>query len=167
MAMRRNMNRERAVAIKPSLAAALLYFVLVPAATPQSGNNDDDAIREAVARYQIAKWDLRTEVYFLSVDGRDPSDILLKRLSDVNPPVKKKSASKKTKDLVGGAIVEAKTEKVGVIFDQQSIRRDSEDRADVQGGYYCGSLCSASGVYHLQRRDGRWVVTNFEAKFQA
>jgi hypothetical protein len=166
MAMRRNMNRKRAITIKPSLVAALLYFVLAPAATPQSGNDDDDAIREAVARYQIAKWDLRTEVYFLSIDGRDPSDVLLKRLSDVNPPVKKKSASRKTKDLAGGAIVEAKTEKVGVIFDQQAIRRGSEDRADVQGGYYCGSLCFASGDYHLQRRDGRWVVSNFEVQFQ-
>jgi hypothetical protein len=152
-------------AAKPRLVVGLLCLAAVCTAMPQSGGGDDEAIREAVARYQIAKWDLKAEIYFLSVDGKDPSETLLKSLADINPPVKKKSLSKKTKDAVG-EIVEAKTEKVGVIFDQEAIRKNGEGKASVSGGYYCGKLCSTSGVYHLELRGGHWTVTGFEAGAQ-
>jgi len=105
---------------------------------------------------------VKAEVYFLAIDGKDPSEALLKRLADVSPPVKRKSLSKKTKDAFG-TIVEAKTEKIGVLFEQGAIRRLSETRVDVAGGYFCGGLCSASGTYHLELRDGRWVVAGFDA----
>jgi hypothetical protein len=161
MLLQQNMHGIREVATKLALAAALLCLTCAQAARAQSASADEDAIREAVARYQIAKWDLKAEIYFLSIEGKNPSDALLKRLADVNPPVQKKSLSKKTKDAVG-AIVEAKTEKIGVIFDQQAIRRSGEGKADVAGGYYCGNLCSGTGIYRLQLRDGHWVVTGFE-----
>jgi hypothetical protein len=132
-------------------------------AKAQSTATDDDQIRETVARYQVAKSDLKAEVYFLAVDGKDPSEALLKRLADLNPPVKRKSLSKKTKDAFG-TIVEARTEKIGVLFEQGVIRRVSETKADVAGGYLCGGLCSASGTYHLELREGRWMVTSFEAE---
>lgn len=165
MAQQQNMPGIRGVAIQLALAAALLCLTCAHAAVAQSGNTDDEAIREAVARYQIAKWDLKAEIYFVSVEGKDPADALLKRLADVNPPVKKKSLSKKTKDSVG-AIAEARTEKVGVIFDQQAIKRSGEGKADVAGSYYCGNMCSGGGVYHLALRNGHWVVTGFDAGAQ-
>jgi hypothetical protein len=161
MAVIQNIRRITARSTKLSLVVGLLCLACVCVVRPQSGGGDDEAIREAVARYQIAKWDLKAEIYFLSVDGKDPSDALLKSMADINPPVKKKSLSKKTKDAVG-EIVEAKTEKVGVIFGQEAIHKSGEGNASVSGGYYCGKLCSTSGVYHLELRGGHWVVTGFE-----
>jgi hypothetical protein len=166
MAVIQNIRRITERAIKLSLVVGLLCLASVCAAVPQSGGADEEAIREAVARYQIAKCDLKAEIYFLSIEGKDPPDALLKRLADVNPPVKKKSLSKKTKDAVG-EIVEAKTEKVGVIFEQEAIRKSGEGKASVSGGYYCGKLCSTTGVYRLEQRSGRWVVTGFEPGAQS
>jgi hypothetical protein len=146
--------------LRPATLAFLLAFALLPAAA-QPAASDDDQIREAVVRYQVAKSDVKAEVYFLAIDGKDPSEALLKRVGDLNPPVKRKSLSKKTKDAFG-TIVEAKTEKIGVLFEQGAIRRTGETKADVAGGYLCGGLCSASGTYHLELREGRWMVTGFE-----
>jgi hypothetical protein len=149
--------RFRILALLASVVAALF---LCAAAQPQAAPSDDDQIREAVARYQIASWDLKAEIYFLSIDAKDPSDAFMKRFADTNPPVKRKSVSKRTKDLVS-TIVEAKTEKMGVLFDQGAIRKLGDTKADVSGGYDCGSLRSATGVYHLELREKRWVVTGF------
>ena len=147
---------------RPSLLAFLVLLALVsPSTRAQAAASDEDQIREAVARYQVAKSDVKAEIYFLAIDGKDPSEALLKRLADLNPPVKRKSLSKKTKDAFG-TIVEAKTEKIGVLFEQGAIRRLSETKVDVVGGYLCGGLCSASGTYHLELREGRWLVTSFE-----
>jgi hypothetical protein len=144
-----------------SLAFFALLAWVCPSTRAQAAASDEDQIREVVARYQVAKSDVKAEVYFLAIDGKDPSEALLKRLADLNPPVKRKSLSKKTKDAFG-TIVEAKTEKIGVLFEQGAIRRLSETKADVAGGYLCGGLCSASGTYHLELREGRWMVTSFE-----
>jgi hypothetical protein len=148
------------------LAALFLGVAFAPLAASSQSSADEDQIREAIVRYQIAKENLKAEVYFLSVEGKDPGDSLLKRLADLNPPVKRKSFCKKTKDAVS-TIVEVKTEKIGVLFEQGAIRRVSETKADVPGGYLCGSLCSANGVYHLTARDGRWVVTGFDPGAQS
>ncbi len=120
----------------------------------------EDDIREAVVRYQIAKWDLRAEVFFLEIQFKDPTD-LLRRFADNPKPVRKKSLSRKQKDIVGW-VVEKKTKKVGVIFDQEKIKWNSESIVEVEGGYYCVSLCMAGGIYHVERKADRWVVTEFK-----
>jgi hypothetical protein len=143
------------------LVVTVLLGMALHSARMQAAAPDEDEIREAVARYQVAKSDVKAEIYFLAIDGKDPSEALLKRLADLNPPVKRKSLSKKTKDAFG-TIVEAKTEKIGVLFEQGAIRRLGETKVDMAGGYLCGGLCSASGTYHLELREGHWMVTGFE-----
>jgi hypothetical protein len=161
--MKRSMLRIRTMGL---LVAGLWIGSTSYSAPSQSLNSDEDQIREAIVRYQLAKENLKAEVYFLAVEGKDPSESLLKRLADLNPPVKRKSLCKKTKDAVS-TIVELKTEKIGVLFEQGAIRRVGDAKADVPGGYLCGSLCSASGTYHLTLRDARWVVMSFDPGAQS
>jgi hypothetical protein len=119
-------------------------------------------IREAVIRYQIKMWDLKAKVYFIAVNGKDPTEEFLRRFVDIELPVRKKSASKQKKDVVGW-VVEKKTGKTGVIFDQNAIQWQSNTKVVVDGGYLCGGLCAAAGHYEVEYVEGRWTVKGFTA----
>jgi hypothetical protein len=121
----------------------------------------EDDLREVVVRYQIAKWDLNAKVYFVQINGKDPTTAFLQRLQDVDRPVKKKSESRREKNVLG-RVVEKKTKLTGVVFDTESIHWISEGKADVEGGHLCGGLCSASGTYHLEIKGSHWVVTGYD-----
>jgi hypothetical protein len=126
----------------------------------------EENIREAIVRYQIATWDLNAKVYFISINGKDPSHEFLSRFKDVRYSVMGKSASKRMKDVIGW-VVEKKTKKLGVIFDQESIRWLNDAKVDVAGGYLCGGLCMAGGMYHLELRNDQWTVTSFNISIQS
>lgn len=121
----------------------------------------EDDLREVVVRYQVAKWDLNAKVYFVQINGKDPTAAFLQRFQDVDRPVKKKSESRQEKNVVGW-VVDKKTKRKGVDFDTESIHWISERKVDIEGGYFCGGLCSASGKYHLEIEDGHWVVTGYD-----
>jgi hypothetical protein len=126
----------------------------------------EEDLREAIVRYQIANWDLNAKVYFISIKDKDPAKQFLERFADVKYPVKGKSASKQDKSPMNW-VVEKKTKKIGVVFDQGLLRWSSDTQVSAEGGYYCGSLCSAGGTYHVERREGRWLVTGFEVTFMS
>jgi len=142
---------------------------LPPTASSQAVQSvQADDIREAVVRYQIAQWDLNAKVYFLKIEGKDPDEKFLSRFKDASHPVKKQSESRVRKVRRVIAFVEdRKTKQRGVVFDQEAIRWVNETKVDVEGGFYCGSLCMAGGVYRLERRDGRWVVLSFNIAIQS
>jgi hypothetical protein len=127
----------------------------------------EDKIREALVRYQIANWDLRADVYFVQIQSKDPDKDFLHRFADVSKPVRGKSASREKKDIAGFHVEERRTKKRGVVFDQGSITWKNDSTVELEGGYVCASLCMASGIYHLRRRDGRWSVTEFEIRIQS
>jgi hypothetical protein len=133
----------------------------------KAGSVQEDDIREAIVRYQIANWDLRADVYFVEIQSKDPTKEFLLRFADIPKPVEKKSASRIRKEVVGNYVEERHTKTRGVVFDQESIVRISDSRVDVRGGYYCASLCMAGGVYHLERLKDHWVVTDFRAEIMA
>lgn len=133
----------------------------------QSTSREEDDIREAVVRYQIEKWDLRADVYFIEIQSKDPTPAFLNRFADIPKPVKGKSAAKEKKDVAGFQVEDRKTKKFGVIFDQGAISRPDDSTAEVDGGYRCASLCMAGGSYHLKRQEGRWKVTSFKISIQS
>lgn len=132
-----------------------------PVAFAQDATGDEDSIREVVLRYQIKSWELNADVYFVEINSKDPSKEFLNRMADLKKPVKRKSDSKQA-----GAAKEYVRDKRsrlrGVIFDQARVIKKTESTVDVEGGYFCGSLCMASGTYHLQLRGTTWVVTGFD-----
>ena len=115
----------------------------------------EDAIRESVIRYQMK--DFKSDIFFVDINGKDPSDDFMKRLSDMPGIVKKASASAFNKENM--LVVDKETGKQGTIFKAGSIRWLSPDAVTVDGGYYCGGLCAAGIVFRLRRKHGKWVVT--------
>jgi len=133
----------------------------------QSRTVQEDEIREAVVRYQIANWNLRADVYFVEIQSKDPEKDFLRRFADLSKPLKGKSASRNKKDVAGSHVEDRRTKKRGVVFDQESISWRNESTVEVEGGYYCANLCMAGGVYHLKQQDGRWSVAEFEIRIQS
>jgi len=123
--------------------------------------SQEDDIREAVVRYQIANWDLRADVFFLGIQSKDPTVQFLSRFADITKPVRKKSLSTEEKKVMKH-VTEKRTYKFGVIFDQETIKWDGESVAEVEGGYYCGSFCGAGGTYRVEQKSNRWIVTQFK-----
>lgn len=151
-----------------TFAIALSVLPLHPSAMGQQSRfGEEDDIREAVVRYQIANWNLVANVYFIEIQSKDPSTAFLNRFADLRKPVKGTSASRKKRDVAGFHVEDRKTEKRGVIFDRGVITYNEDSSVEVEGGYVCAGLCMAGGTYHLRRQEGRWKVTSFEISIQS
>jgi hypothetical protein len=143
----------------------------------------EDAIREAVLRYQMEGWArdgdkseaeaqdandkaiakrLNARVYYLSVNRKDPSEELLKRFRDFPRTIKKVSESTHTKRLW---VADKKTKQPGIIFSADEIHWITDDQVEVDGGYYCGGLCAAGDVFTVNFDHGTWKVTKAVMKW--
>jgi hypothetical protein len=127
---------------------------------PKLTQADEEAIREAVFRYQFehnASAQKQTaKVYFLSIgDDKDPSDAFMARFDKHKPPVKKLSQAPGPLDVNGKEIGDPG----GLIFSVTTIEPVDEDKVLVNGGYYEGNLSASGNVYAVERKDHKWVVT--------
>jgi hypothetical protein len=110
---------------------ALLISVLISAAvaTPASQKNagdasrgaQEDAIREAVYRYQIKSFDLIVAYHFIAVNGKNPPGAVLQRLHGQQPPVLPVSDAERIKKPVR-QIQNRNDFKQGVLFNQGQIK---------------------------------------------
>jgi hypothetical protein len=122
-------------------------------------------VYEAVVRYQIKSWDLAANSYRVLVDGRDATRDSPRRFD----PLLVKGASscrKDTKQKVSMQVLDKKTGKLSVIFDVEAIRWLTENEAEVEGGYLCGSLCMAAGNYRVIRDGTHWLVTAYSVRMR-
>ena len=146
----------------------LVAFVVVCAScrtTPSSSSAVHTDIAEAVFRY-VAQPALRSEedshelnlvhkVYFLRIDGRDPSPEFLRCLRDMNAPVKPLSSSVER----GAYRYDARTGERGAAFYIHDIQLIGRKRATAGVDLNPGGALRASGsIYHLVMKDGKWVV---------
>jgi hypothetical protein len=97
------------------------------------------------------------KIFFVSTDGKDPSDEFVKRLQGIPRTVKKVSRSRAGKRW-RTAVLDKSTGRRGIIFNAGTIRWLSTDHVEVKGGYYCDSTCAALMVFDVHRENGRWVV---------
>jgi hypothetical protein len=132
-----------------------------PQEKPQQRPSSID-IYEAVVRYQINSWELAADSYCVKVNGKDAARDLLERLQ----PLRVKGASG-CREKAHAQVVDKKTGKISVIFDLGEIHWFQRSDAEVDGGYVCGTLCSAAGTYHIAWEGSRWIVTKFEIRFQS
>jgi hypothetical protein len=122
-------------------------------------------VYEAVVRYQIKTWDLAANSYCVSIDDRDATKDFLKRFDSL--PVKGASSCRKRNDMFMASVIDKHSGKHSVILDVEAIRWITENEAEVTGGYYCGSLCMASGIYHVVRDGTHWAIKGYEIKLQS
>lgn len=105
-------------------------------------------IAEATFRYQFehnaSGQQQKAPAYFLSLFGKDPAEAFLKRFEGHKPPVKKGSEFKIGK---------------GLLFRVARIKRVSDAKVEVSGGYYEAGLSSSGNTYVVEFKNGKWVVT--------
>ncbi|HSZ64556.1 MAG TPA: hypothetical protein VK828_22350 [Terriglobales bacterium] len=169
----------------PSMIALIaLLFVFTSVATCQPNtpasqrSTDGQDIREAVIRKQMEDWikssdrneaeakdneekaiakKLNFRIFFVSLDGEDPSDEFLAKFKDVPRIVKKVSDSEIGK-VQRMPVVDKSSGERGIIFSADKVHWRSKDSAEVEGGYHCDGLCGAGLRFRVKRENGKWIV---------
>ena len=145
--------------MKRSLLCLLLIAASRCAATSPSTADSED-IREAVFRYQFqhnaSGQQQAAKVYCLSIGAhQDPSNELMKRFANNNPPVRKVSVCDSSR-LKG--VIDKQTPQGVLIFRVESISFRSVTEATVTGGYYEGPDSSSGNTYTVRKVNGAWKV---------
>jgi hypothetical protein len=152
-----------------SLATILLLLSFLPLqlAVGQSPNDvvkkseREDQVREALIYYLARGWTGNDRVFFVSIEGRDPSDEFLLRLKKLKNPIKKVSESKDVPEEKGffSHVKDKATDRPGVVFSVGKIVWVSKNRAEVEGSYRCGSLCGGGSRYRIKYElQKKWTV---------
>jgi hypothetical protein len=169
--------------IRSSIAAVLPVCLLL-LSTLAWGRKDarttavEDDIREAVLRYQMTgrvgvdkavnestdpidkavSKKLNFEVFFISINGEDPSDEFMKRFQNFPRRVEKCSRSEVDKQQMN-AVVDKTTRDRGIVFRVETIKWLGANSAEVDGGYFCSGLCASGQTFKVHRKQGVWTVT--------
>jgi len=145
---------------------------------------DEQDILASVIRYQMEEWvregdknqaDAKTKsdrsiasalnfrVFFISLNGKDPTDEFLNRFRDIPRSIRKVSSEYPQK---GPHTPRDRTSDLtGIIFSADNVTWLNTDAVEVEGGYYCGGLCAAGMTYRVQREGGKWVVKTSRTKW--
>jgi hypothetical protein len=139
---------------------------------------DEEDIRESVIRKQMEDWIkdgdkneaeakdetekgiakmLNFRIFFISLNGNDPSDDFINRFHDIPRAIKKGSAAEVAR-VQRMPVVDKASGQRGIVFSADRIRRLGKDSAEVDGGYHCDGLCGAGIKFKVKRENGRWVV---------
>ena len=157
-----------------ALVAALAVLVgcgTQPMPDPQPAAKEtsrpEDAIREAVYRYQMqhnaSGLQGAAKVFFLAtstpsaISYTDPDDAFMRRFANTTPPVKKASASMAQPET--SLIVDKQTGDVGLILSITSVKMLDAHTAEVEGGYYEANLSASGNTYRVERKGDQWVVS--------
>jgi len=114
----------------------------------------DNDIREAVIRYLAKDWAGQELVFFISVEGKDPSDEFMSRFKDLSNTVKVFSASKYEDSLIH----DKSTGRPGIVFAVEKVTWVTTKKAELDGSYECGGLCAGGSRYRITFDGKKWVV---------
>lgn len=178
--MKKEMGTNRKQTAVCLLAIALLLsvaFCQTPSADTKLADKQD--VYSAVIRHQMEEWvkegeknaaeakteddkaiaqRLNFEIFFVSVEGKDPTDDFIDRFRDIPRTIKKASSEEPNKG--PHTPVDKSTHRTGIIFSADTIRWLSDNSAEVKGGYYCGGLCAAGITFKVKRENGKWIIKN-------
>lgn len=101
---------------------------------------------------------LNFPVFFVSINGEDPSDAFMKRFDDLPRTIRK--ASREVPDKGPHTPTDKSTVKTGIVFDAEKLKWHNKDLVEVQGGYYCGGLCAAGITFTVKRENGKWMINS-------
>ena len=126
-----------------------------------------DEIREATFRYQFQQnASGSVKVFFLDVldpaSGKyvDPNEAFINRFASNKPRVAKGDESSSAR--ATSRVIDRRTGDEGVLFTVGVIKWVSDNEVTVEGSVYVAGDSGASGIYHLNKRDGKWVVFKYD-----
>lgn len=133
-------------------------FALVGRAADEARRIQARDVWETVYRYQIKSVGDPNfyKVFFLSLQGRDPSDEFMKRFVENKLPVRKKSDSRYGK---GKGLVDKETGGEGTLFQISSFKWVSDTEVEIKGGWYVSPIGAEFRTYTVKKENGKWVVT--------
>ena len=134
-----------------------------PAARDRDGLAPEEAVIEAVFRYQIKRYPLvdfpTAHVHCIAMPGAtDPTPALLARLNP-SGEIRKISDCK-----VNSVVTEALTGYRGIVLKVDRLGELNDSEALVEGGYYYDALGARAEVYHLTRGTAGWIVQRAELR---
>jgi hypothetical protein len=170
--------------VRPLVLIASLLLTISCPVQPQALRGSaklaaEDDIREVVLRYEMEGWyrggdqsekeaktktervvakELNFKIFFVSINGKDPTDAFIERFSDIPRIVRKVSRSEIGKDW-RKPVLDRETGQRGIIFHADEIHWLDKGSVEVKGGYFCDGLCGVSQTLKLRRSKGEWVVT--------
>ena len=124
---------------------------------PRQNEEFNPEIVEAVFRYQITKCAQNTSVavFLLSVQGKDPSDEVMKRFADDAIRIRKRSMLGQSDPT--HEFIDKESGKFAALLAVDKLKLIEEDRAEVSGS--CGFPYGARGYkYSLVREENGWIV---------
>jgi hypothetical protein len=120
-------------------------------------------VLEAVFRHQFdhnaSGGQKNVDFFFLSVDASDPPADLLSRFAGHYPEVLPLSHRDR---LATDPIRHRQRAGRGIIFRIERATWENPDSVVVEGGYREASESSSGSVYHVERKNGSWVVVRSE-----
>ena len=134
----------------------------IVARLPPDWNIQEDDIRESIFRYLIKT--RNSDLAFLSIDGRDPSNEFMARFAGSNFHMTKASGASFKKQPVPGWLRDRSSGKKAVELSVGPISWISITQVEVGGGSYCGGLCADAGVFRVVNKNGRWTVEQYEVR---
>ena len=158
---------------------ALLFFAVFLNSfcfCQSAASSEEETIREAMVRYQMQGWieggrqsekraktaaekavarEMNFKVFFVSINGKDPTNAFINRLRDLPRVIKKVSSSRADKEF---DVVDKATGQRGIIFRANQIRWLNKESVELDGGYVCGGRCGIWATYKLNRNNGKWAV---------
>jgi hypothetical protein len=162
------------------LSLPLLSTCVYGQSKAESANRyvQESQIREAVIRFQMEDWwrsmdkykgearkdweketakQLNYKIYFISINGKDPSDQFVKRFANI-PRVVKKASKAQMRASGSAGVLDRQTHETGIIFTANAIRWLGSDSVEVDGGYYCGGRCARASTFALHLESGKWTA---------
>jgi hypothetical protein len=140
-----------------------LSNLLPPSPSPvfQIQEQDVQEISETIFRYCIRQHG-STGIFFLSIDGKDPTNEFMERFS--GPLLVKKVSGSHVTD---GWLRDRTTGKRAMLLSLGGVRRLGPNVFEVKGGSYCGARCADGGVYRVAKRNGHWLVEQYDIHFES
>lgn len=175
-------------------AAALVLWQSAACAAPWSRAAEEENIRVATFRFQLNPYHVGpkpkksapmipapkgsngevyvypVKAYFFEVEGKDPSDSLMKWFAGSNPPIKKVSRSyiispEDKKEWERNSfywVRDKQTKDIGLVYSLGRIQWLSRSRIMVEAGYFGGGLNAGRNTYTFRLQSGHWKVTHIE-----
>jgi hypothetical protein len=95
--------------------------------------------------------DYPSGIYFVEVEGKDPSPSILAALQEEHGKDSVRPASERPASERGGCCGTR-------VFAENATEGPGEGRVELEAGYHCGLLCAGRDRFTLLHRDGEWTV---------
>jgi hypothetical protein len=144
-------------------AVATVFGLMGCAGLPAAPAKPNLDVAEAAFRHLFGDNTNAGPVRCISMPGAtagayaDPAPEFLARFADIQTPVKGASQCARAPDGIG--VADKETGKFAIIYTVGPAKCSSAGSCEVEATYFAAPTASAIWTYHLNKKNGRWVVT--------